>query len=79
VSCNERQDSQRLGALMRGHDSPEEKILLGLIMKDLAVLHDKSFRELEQQYVDHYAWDWYVDNGALGEHPKRECTNPNYR
>jgi hypothetical protein len=67
ASYNGMQDSQRLGALMRGHDSPEEKILLNLIMKDLSVVHNKPLSELWDEFLDYHAWDWYSHSFALGE------------
>jgi hypothetical protein len=42
ASYNGMQDSQRLGSLMKGRDSPEEKVLLDLVMRDLAVSHRKD-------------------------------------
>ncbi|KAG8835722.1 hypothetical protein FRC17_001513 [Serendipita sp. 399] len=81
ASYNGMQDSQRLGALMRGHDSPEEKVLLGLIMKDLSVIHNKPLRELEEQYIDHHAWDWYANSGTLGKlwnAPPIRCTTSDH-
>lgn len=66
ASYNGMQDSQRLGALMKGPNSPEEKMLLTLIMKDLAVVHDVPVNNLWADFVDYYAWDWYSSSFSLG-------------
>jgi hypothetical protein len=42
ASYNGMQDSQHLGSLMKGHDFLEEKVLLDLVMCDLAVSHRKD-------------------------------------
>lgn len=68
ASYNGMQDSQRLGALMKGHDSPEEKMLLNLIMNDLAAIHGVPIDKIRGQYVDHYAWDWYSSSLSLGKY-----------
>ncbi len=68
ASYNGMQDSQRLGALMKGRDSSEEKILLNLIMNDLAAIHNVPIEKIWEQYVDYYAWDWYSSSFSLGQH-----------
>lgn len=67
ASYNGMQDSQRLAALMRGRDTPEEKLLLDMIMKDLSVIHKKPLQELWDEFIDYHAWDWYSHSFALGE------------
>ncbi|KAF5380291.1 hypothetical protein D9757_007919 [Collybiopsis confluens] len=59
-------DSQRLAVYMKGHDTPQDRILLKLIMKDLAVVHNKPIDDLWEEYVDHYAWDWTSDTFSQG-------------
>ncbi|KAF5380292.1 hypothetical protein D9757_007910 [Collybiopsis confluens] len=59
-------DSQRLAVYMKGHNTPQDKILLQLIMKDLAIVHNKPLDELWEEYVDHYAWDWSSDTFSQG-------------
>lgn len=66
ASYNGMQDSQRLGALMKGRDTPEEKMLLNLIMNDLAVIHDVPLDEIWEQFLDYYPWDWYSSSLSLG-------------
>ncbi|KIJ46262.1 hypothetical protein M422DRAFT_778531 [Sphaerobolus stellatus SS14] len=66
ASYNGMQDSQRLGALMKGRDTPEEKMLLNLIMNDLSVIHGVSLDELWDQFIDYYPWDWYSSSLSLG-------------
>ena len=67
ASYNGSQDPQRLGPLVKGSSSAEEKILLNLIMDDLAVIHGVSIDEIWDQYVDYYAWDWYSSSLSLGK------------
>jgi monoamine oxidase len=66
ASYNGMQDSQRLGAFIRGHGSAEEKILVDLVMKDLAVVHNKPIDELRDEYMDYFAWDWYGNTFSQG-------------
>ncbi|KIM73740.1 hypothetical protein PILCRDRAFT_719225 [Piloderma croceum F 1598] len=68
ASYNGMQDSQRLGALMRGRGTSEEKTLLNLIMKDLAAVHNLPIDNLWKEYIDYHPWDWYGDSNTLGEH-----------
>lgn len=60
------QDSQRFGGLMKGRGSPEEQVLLDLVMRDLAVLHKKDVQELWNEYEDYFPWDFYRDEFQLG-------------
>jgi hypothetical protein len=60
------QDSQRLGALMKGRDSSEEKMLLNLLMNDLAVIHGIPIDDIWEEFVDYYPWDWYSSSLSLG-------------
>ncbi|KAF5309811.1 hypothetical protein D9758_018993 [Tetrapyrgos nigripes] len=59
-------DSQRLAVYMKGHNSPQEKILLNFIMNDLAAVHQKPVSELWDEYLDYYAWDWYSNTFSQG-------------
>lgn len=67
AAYNGMQDSQRLGGLMKGRNTPEEKILLHLVMRDLAVVHNKTTDELWDEYEDYHLWDFYRDEFQLGE------------
>lgn len=67
AAYNGMQDSQRLGGLMKGRDTPEEKVLLNLIMRDLAAIHQKPVDELWEQYEDYFPWDFYRDEHQLGQ------------
>ncbi|KDQ16657.1 hypothetical protein BOTBODRAFT_237068 [Botryobasidium botryosum FD-172 SS1] len=61
------QDSQRLGTLMSGPNSTDEKLLIDLVLRELAILHDVELSLLQDQLVDFWAKDWYADrftNGA---------------
>jgi len=60
------QDSQRLGGLMKGRGTPEEKILLDIVMRDLAALHKVPVEKLWAEYEDYYPWDFYRDQFQLG-------------
>ena len=66
ASYNGMQDSQRLGGLMKGHDTPEERVLLDLIMRNLAQLHRVPVSMLWEQYEDYYPWDFHRDAFQLG-------------
>ncbi|EAU89602.1 L-amino acid oxidase [Coprinopsis cinerea okayama7 len=66
AAYNGMQDSQRLGGLMKGRDTPEERVMLELVMRDLAALHNKDVDELWDQYEDYYPWDFYRDEFQLG-------------
>ena len=67
ASYNGMQDSQRLGGLMKGRNTPEEKILLHLVMRDLAAVHNKTTEELWEEYEDYHLWDFYRDEFQLGK------------
>ena len=67
AAYNGMQDSQRLGGLMKGRGTPEEKILLDLVMRDLAALHKKDVNELWDEYEDYFPWDFYRDEFQLGK------------
>jgi len=66
ASYNGMQDSQRLGGLMKGRDTPEEKILLDLVMRDLAAVHKVNVDDLWREYEDYYPWDFHKDQFQLG-------------
>ncbi|KAF8074658.1 L-amino acid oxidase [Lyophyllum atratum] len=66
AAYNGMQDSQRLGGLMKGRGTPEEKILLDIVMRDLAVLHNVPVDDLWKEYEDYYPWDFYRDQYQLG-------------
>ncbi|KDQ16662.1 hypothetical protein BOTBODRAFT_106568 [Botryobasidium botryosum FD-172 SS1] len=61
------QDAQRFASLIKGHDTPEEKLLIDLVLNDLTALHGLDDPEfLREQYVDHLAWNWAADPNATG-------------
>ncbi|KAF8636250.1 hypothetical protein AX16_011020 [Volvariella volvacea WC 439] len=66
ASYNGMQDSQRLGGLMRGRDTPEEKVMLDLVMRDLAAVHKVDVNMLWDQFEDYFPWDFYRDQFQLG-------------
>jgi hypothetical protein len=73
ASYNGMQDSQRLGTLMRGRDTPEERILLNLVMKDLSAIHGIDVDKIWDEYVDYHPWDWYSSSLSLGQ---ARCRSP---
>ena len=66
AAYNGMQDSQRLGGLMKGKDTPEERVLLDLVMRDLAVVHKVDVEKLWDEFEDYYPWDFYRDEFQLG-------------
>ncbi|KAF8636268.1 hypothetical protein AX16_011038 [Volvariella volvacea WC 439] len=66
ASYNGMQDSQRLGGLMNGRDSPGEKVMLDLVMRDLAAVHQVDVEMLWDEFEDYFPWDFYRDEFQLG-------------
>ena len=60
------QDASRLGSLIQGPDTAQEKQLINMIFNDLAVLHRVSVKSLTELYVGHHAWDWCHDDFTRG-------------
>ena len=60
-------DSQRLGSLMKGKDSPEEGDLLDLVMRDLAAVHEVDVEMLWDEFEDYYPWDVPPNEFQLGD------------
>lgn len=76
ASYNGMQDAQRLGGLMKGPGTPEEKVLLDLVMRDLAVIHSKDIKELWNEFEDYFPWDWSRDQYQLGRWPFPRHVHP---
>jgi len=51
---------------MKGRGTPEEKILLDIVMRDLAAVHNVPVDNLWSEYEDYYPWDFYRDQFQLG-------------
>jgi monoamine oxidase len=66
AAYNGMQDSQRLGGLMKGKDTPQERIMLDLVMRDLAAVHNVDVEKLWDEFEDYHAWDFYRDEFQLG-------------
>lgn len=66
ASYNGMQDAQRLAGLMHGRDTPEERVLLDLVMRNLAQLHNVDVQMLWDEFEDYFPWDFYHDSFALG-------------
>lgn len=70
------QDAQRVGALITPHSPEGEDELRDLLLENLARLHAKPgtvwddykvlLEHLKDEYVTHYAWDWYADDNMAG-------------
>ncbi|KAF8804924.1 FAD/NAD(P)-binding domain-containing protein [Phlegmacium glaucopus] len=66
ASYNGMQDAQRLGGLMHGRGSDEERVMLDLIMRNLAQLHNVDVQTLWEEFEDYHPWDFYRDSFQLG-------------
>jgi hypothetical protein len=67
------QDAQRIGSLCSKNTPDDEEELKKTLLHDLARLHaneqcsfDELLELLQDQYVDHHAWDWYRDQNMSG-------------
>ena len=60
------QDALRLGSLIKGKGTKEEKLLLDIIYKDLAEIHGQEPQWYKDQTVDYHAHDWYHDQYSMG-------------
>jgi monoamine oxidase len=66
VSYTWAQDAARFGALVKGHDSDEEKILVDLILSDLATMHNVQKSWLHALMEDYHAFNWYGEQNSAG-------------
>jgi len=60
------QDALRLGSLIKGNGTDEEKLLLDIIYKDLAELHGQDPKWYKDQTLGYHAYDWYRDQYSMG-------------
>lgn len=67
------QDAQRLGGLINPNSPQGEDQLKELMLENLARLHaptpeeyPKLLKQLQDEYITHYAYDWYHDPNMLG-------------
>ena len=68
VSYTWAQDAARFGALCQGKDTPAEKRLIQLILKDLSDMHGyPDTSTLTDLLVDYHAWNWYGNEYSSGE------------
>lgn len=67
VSYSGMQDSQRVGGLMKGKGTPEEKTMLDLVMRDLAAVHKVDVEEIWDEFEDYHPWDFHRDEFQLGQ------------
>lgn len=61
------QDALRVGGLINGYQTADEKFLINNIIEDLAALHQVDLSFLHEQLEDYSAFDWYSDSNTLGE------------
>ena len=67
VSYTWSQDATRMGSLVQGYNTPEEKLLVDLIIGDLAVMHGLDKEYLSNLVVDHHAHDWSHEPNSGGD------------
>lgn len=68
------QEAQRIGALIKKGADPKCEIeLKALLIDNLARLHskksddyDKLYKMIDEAYITHFAYDWYIDPGTSG-------------
>ncbi|PVH93300.1 hypothetical protein DM02DRAFT_541807 [Periconia macrospinosa] len=67
------QEADRLGALINGASPHNEEELKQLLLHNLARLHttddasfEKLLKKLNDEYIDHYAYDWSAHPGSIG-------------
>ncbi|KAG8979970.1 hypothetical protein FRC05_007413 [Tulasnella sp. 425] len=58
-------DALRLGALISAGDKCKEQVK-DLVLRDLAAIHNMRYEFLQEQYVDHFGWDWQHDEYTQG-------------
>jgi monoamine oxidase len=58
VSYSWTQDAGRLGAFVKEKGSPADQQLKATVLRDLAAVHGLSVEFLEDQCIDHHAWNW---------------------
>lgn len=44
-----------------------DQVLVGIVLNDLAKVHDIPVSVLEKEFVEHHAYDWYRNELAVGE------------
>jgi len=60
------EDAARFGSLIGTRDVNTEQRLKGIILQDLASVHNVSVQTLEDQYLDHFGYDWGRDPLTMG-------------
>lgn len=68
VSYTWGQDALRQGALVQGHRSISEEILLKLILEDLSAMHQIPYDTLSGKVKAFHEWNWYGDQFQVGKH-----------
>lgn len=67
LACyNNSTDATRLGALARGNDPTNQKLILDVVLHDLALMHSIEYRTLRDLVVAHHFHDWSRDEFTVG-------------
>ncbi|KII90226.1 hypothetical protein PLICRDRAFT_584478 [Plicaturopsis crispa FD-325 SS-3] len=59
-------DAARIGGLIGSGDAVTENALKDLVLRNLADVHNVDVSVLNQQYLDHYAYDWAHNPLTMG-------------
>lgn len=67
LACyNNSTDATRLGALTRGNDPTNQKLILDVVLHDLALMHSMEYRTLRDMVVAHHFHDWSRNEFTVG-------------
>lgn len=79
LACyNSSTDATRLGALARGSDPTNQKLVLDVVLHDLALMHGIAYKKLRDWVVAHHFHDWSRHEfsvGAWGDFAPGQFTN----
>lgn len=67
LACyNSSTDAMRIGALARGNDPTNQTLILDVVLHDLALMHNKSYKTLRDLVVAHHFHDWSRNEFTVG-------------
>lgn len=67
LACyNSSMDAARLGGFVRGNDPTNQKLVLDIVLHDLAAMHNESFDKLRGLVLSHHFHDWGHDEYTAG-------------
>lgn len=67
LACyNNSTDATRLGALARGNDPTDQKLILDVVLHDLALMHPIDYWTLKDLVVAHHFHDWSRNEFTVG-------------